>query len=270
MKNSYHIMPFTVRWLRPALVAGALLSAIGAPGAEVKPGCDPQADAMLRRMSAFLAQAPFFSVSAEIWQDCRLGSGQQVQAGREVDLQVRRPNRFHAQMHSTRHQRGLFYDGKALTLVDAVQKYYGSVPAPATLDEALDVACERFGITLPLEDVIVSDPYQSAMRRVTSGLHLGPVTVLGVPCDHLAFSLGSVDWQIWIEQGARPVPRKIVITYKDEEGTPSYTAILSRWDFQTTLPDNLFTFEPPSGMTQISVTEIKSQNETQKSQGKTL
>jgi len=251
-------------------LAGALLSAIGAPAAEVKPGCDPQADELLRRMSVFLAQAPFFSVSAEIWQDCRLGSGQQVQAGREVDLQVRRPNRFHAQMHSTRRQRGLFYDGKALTLVNAVQKYYGSVPAPATLDEALDVACERFGITLPLEDVIVSDPYQSAMRKVTSGLYLGPVTVLGVLCDHLAFSMGTVDWQIWIEQGARPVPRKMVITYKDEEGTPEFTAIFSKWDFQAPLPDSLFIFEPPGGTTQISVTEIKGQNEARKNRGKAL
>jgi hypothetical protein len=88
--------------------------------------------------------------------------------------------------------------------------------------------------------------------------------VLGVPCEHLAFSLGTVDWQIWIEQGARPVPRKIVITYKDEEGTPEYAAILSNWDFQTALPDALFQFEPPAGTTKISVAEIKIENESRK------
>ena len=31
-------------------------------------------------------------------------------------MQVRRPNRFHAEVRSTRHNRGLFYDGKSLTL----------------------------------------------------------------------------------------------------------------------------------------------------------
>jgi hypothetical protein len=229
---------------------------------------EPKADELLRRMGDYLAQAQFFSVSAEVWQDIQLGSGQQIQAGRMIDLQVHRPNRFHAEVHSTRHNRGLYYDGKSITLFNRVQNFYGSIPAPATLDEALDVASERFGITMPLEDLIVSDPYQSAMRKVTAGIYLGPVTVLGVPCEHLAFSLGKVDWQIWIEQGAKPVPRKIVITYKDEEGTPEYTAILSNWDFQTKLPDFLFNFDPPVGAAKINVDEIKSKNQTHKSEGK--
>jgi len=233
-----------------------------------KPAIAPEADALMRRMCDYLAQAPFFSVTAEIWQDVQLESGQQVQAGRMIDLQVRRPDRFHVEVHSTRHNRGLYYDGKSVTLLDRVQKFYGSIPAPATLDEALDVASERFGITLPLEDIIVSDPYQNGMRKVKFGILLGPVTVLGVPCEHLAFSLGKVDWQIWIEQTARPVPRKIVITYKDEEGTPEYTAILSNWDFQTKLSDDLFNFEPPPETTKIGVSEIKSEDQARKNGSK--
>jgi hypothetical protein len=239
-----------------------------AKSAVVKPAIDPQADELMRRMGDYLAQAQFFSVNAEVWQDVQLPSGQRVQAGRTIDLQVRRPNRFHAEVRSTRRNRGLYYDGTSITLLNSVQNFYGSIPAPASLDEALDAASERFGITLPLEDLIVSDPYQNAMGKVTSGILLGPVTVLGVPCEHLAFSLGTVDWQIWIEDGARPVPRKIVITYKDEEGSPEYTAILSNWDFETKLPDFLFNFEPPAGASKINVAEIKSENQAHKSEGK--
>jgi hypothetical protein len=262
--------------LRPALAAGALVCtvAMSAPAADVtnnavaKPAIDPRADAMLRRMSDYLAQAQFFSVSAEVWQDVQLGSGQRVQAGRTIDLQVRRPNGFHAAVHSTRRNRELYYDGKAITLFNRAQNFYGTIPAPAMLDEALDLAIERFGIALPLEDLIVSDPYKSAMSKVISGIDIGPVTVLGVSCEHLAFSLRTVDWQIWIEAGVRPVPRKIVITYKDEEDSPEYTAILSNWDFQTKLPDFVFNFEPPTGAAKIDVAEIKSENQAQKSEGK--
>ena len=89
-----------------------------------------------------------------------------------------------------------------------------------------------------------------------------------MPCEHLAFSLENVDWQIWIEAGARPVPRKIVITYKDEENSPQYTAILSNWDFQTKLPDFLFKFAPPDGAKEINVAEIKSKDEAHKNGGK--
>ena len=272
MKKTNRMIKLTTHWLRTSFAAGTVvcLIAMSVPAADVakpsveKPAIDPQADELFRRMSDYLAQAQFFSVSAEIWQDIQLGSGQQVQAGRTVELQMRRPDRFHAEVRSTRRNRALYYDGKAITILNRAQNFYGSIPAPATLDEALDVASERFGIALPLEDIVVSDPYKSAMNKITAGIHLGSVTVLGVPCEHLAFTLENVDWQIWIEQGARPVPRKIVITYKDEEGTPEYTAIFSNWDFQNKLSDFLFTFEPPPGATKISVAEIKSKNEALK------
>ena len=275
MKEPNRLPNFIARRLRSlfAICAAAGLCALSARAADVKPTdvkpvVDPSADKMLKRMGDYLGQAPFYSVNAEIWQDVELGSGQQVQAGRTVVLQVRRPDHFHAEVRSTRRNRGLFYDGKSITLLNRNENFYGSIPAPATLDQALDTASDRFGIEMPLEDLVVSDPYQSAMQKIVSGRDIGAVTVLGTPCEHLAFSLGAVDWQIWIEDGVKPVPRKIVITYKDEEGTPEYTAIFSNWDFQTKLPDFLFTFEPPAGASKIDVNEIKSQNQSQKKEGK--
>ncbi|HUJ73103.1 MAG TPA: DUF2092 domain-containing protein [Verrucomicrobiae bacterium] len=275
MKVTDRIYNLTTAVLRPVWVVWALATfvALSAPAADVKPPeakppIDPRANEYMKRMGDYLAQAPFFSVNAEIWQDVQLGSGQRIQAGRSIDLQVRRPNRFHAEVHSTRRNRGLFYDGTTITLLNRVQNYYGSIPAPPALDAALDMASERFGITMPLEDLIVSDPYHNAMSNVVAATDLGPVTVLGVPCEHLVFSRGAIDWQIWIEQGAKPVPRKIVITYKDEEGSPQYTAILSHWDFETKLPDFVFTFDPPAGVSKIDVAEIKSTNQTHKPEGK--
>ena len=275
MKEPNRLPNFIARRLRSlfAICAAAGLCALSARAADVKPTdvkpvVDPSADKILKRMGDYLGQAPFYSVNAEIWQDVELGSGQQVQAGRTVVLQVRRPDHFHAEVRSTRRNRGLFYDGKSITLLNRNENFYGSIPAPATLDQALDTASDRFGIEMPLEDLVVSDPYQSAMQKIVSGRDIGPVTVLGTPCEHLAFSLGAVDWQIWIEDGVKPVPRKIVITYKDEEGTPEYTAIFSNWDFQTKLPDFLFTFEPPAGASKIDVNEIKAENQTHNKEGK--
>jgi hypothetical protein len=252
--------------LAPLLTGLAVLSATGAPAAStsdvaVKPAIDPRANELLKRMGDYLGQAQSFSVNAEVWQDVALSSGQRVQAGRTIVLQVRRPDRFHAEVRSTRRNRGLFYDGKSITLLNRVQNFYGSIPAPGSLDAAMDMACDRFGITMPLEDLIVSDPYRNAMQKAVSGYDVGPVTVLGVPCEHLAFSLGAVDWQIWIEDGAKPVPRKIMFTYRDEEGSPEFTAIFSNWDFETKLPDFLFTFEPPAGASKITVAQIKAQND---------
>ena len=187
MKESSRTIQLTTRRLRLFFAACALagLWALSARAADVKPtdtkpaAVEPSADKLLKRMGDYLAQAPFYSVNAEVWQDVQLGSGQQIQVGRTIDLQVRRPDRFHAEVHSTRRNRELFYDGKSITLFNRVQNFYGNIPAPATLDQALDTASERFGIAMPLEDLVVSDPYQSAMQKIVSGRDLGPVTVPG-------------------------------------------------------------------------------------------
>ena len=252
------------------LATGALagLVALSVSAADAKPGVDSRADEMLKRMSECLVQARFFSVSVEVWQDLQLGSGQRIQAGRSIELQVRRPNRLRAEVHSLRHNRELLYDGKALTLFNRVQNLYGTVHATGALDEAMDLACERFGITLPLEDFIRSDPRKDLLQKVTSGADLGTVNVMGVACEHLAFSQTNIDWQVWIENGPRAVPRKFVITYKDEPESPQFTAIFSDWDFTTNLPDFVFQFEPPPGASQIKVKEMRAANQAHKTEAK--
>ena len=101
MKEIRRTIQLTTQRLRPVFAACALagLWALSARAADVKPTdakpvVDPSADKLLKRMGDYLAQAPFFSVNAEVWQDAQLGSGQQIQVGRTIDLQVRRPDRF--------------------------------------------------------------------------------------------------------------------------------------------------------------------------------
>jgi len=270
MKADNRMINLTTHWLRPAFAAAPLvgLMVLAAPAADQKTALDPRAEELLKRMGDYLGHAKFFSVSAEVWQDIQLSSGQRVQAGRTIDLHVRRPNCFRAEVHSTRRNRELVYDGSAITLLNRAQNFYGTVHTSGSLDEAMDVASERFGIAMPLEDFIRSDPHKDLMHKVTSGADIGPVTVMGVPCEHLAFAQDNIDWQVWIESGARPVPRKFVITYKDEPDSPQYTAIFSNWDFTTELPDFLFKFEPPAGASKIKVKEMKTENQPHKTEEK--
>ncbi len=264
------IINLTTLWLRPALAAAGLvgLMAVSVSAADQKAALEPRADELLKRMGDYLGQAQFFSVNAEVWQDIQLASGQRIQAGRTIELQVRRPNRLRAEVHSPRRNRELVYDGSAITLLNRVQNLYGTIHTSGSLDEAMDVASERFGIPMPLEDFIRSDPHKDLLRKATSAADIGPVTVMGVPCEHLAFTEENIDWQVWIENGARPVPRKFVITYKDEADSPQYTAIFSNWDFTTKLPDFVFHFEPPAGASKIQVKEMRAGNQAHKTEEK--
>src|SRR5436190_16100752 len=96
----------TIRRLRslfPLLLAvclGAPFASLAAYAGEQRSPIDGRAEELLKRMSDYLAKAKSFSVNAEIWQDIELSSGQQIQAGRNLQLQVRRPNRLHAEVRS--------------------------------------------------------------------------------------------------------------------------------------------------------------------------
>lgn len=88
-------------------------------------------------MGDYLAEAKAFSVGAEVWQDVELSSGQHVQAGRDLSFQLRRPNLLRVEVHSTRRNRELLFEGNSITLLNRAQNFYGTVPTKGSLDEAM-------------------------------------------------------------------------------------------------------------------------------------
>ena len=131
------------------------------------------------------------------------------------------------------------------------------MPAPDTIDAALDFARDTLDVVAPAGDLMMKDSYRRLMSDVTSGFVVGKSIVGGVRCDHLAFRSRNVDWQIWIDEGDKPLPRKYVITSLDVVGQPQFEVLMSNW---TTAPDvtaKRFEFVPPLGARK---TEFKPQD----------
>ena len=241
---------------KPSLLVAALcgLCTLGSVrAADPAPSAiDPEADRLLRASCAHLSAAKAFSFKAEVWEDAVV-FGHKVATTKTVETQVRRPDRVQVEVRSPKHSRGFWYDGQSLTLLDRGHNLYGTVAAPETIDKVVDAANDKFGISLPLEDLLVNDPYASASAAVKGGVYFGKVTILGTPCQHIAFSTDQVDWQLWIEDGPNPLPRKLVITYKKEATAPQYTALFSDWKLKRSLSDKTFVFTPPKGAAKIEV-----------------
>ena len=225
------------------VVAGAAWSA----AAGAAPGVDAAADRILRQMSDYLATAVEFSFHADVTYDEALASGEEIEYGATADVSVRRPDRFHVEYRGDEGRRRVFFDGRTLTLYYPGVNVYAVTEVPPEIDGAVDLVFEKYGFSVPIADLVYSDPYSALTGGVETGFVVGLHPVDGVPCHHLAFSQEAVDWQIWIEDGPRPVPRKLVIIQKDEPGSPRYTATLSDWDFQPRLSDHYFEFHPPVG-----------------------
>ena len=122
---------------------------------------------------------------------------------------------------------------------------------PDTIDAVLDHLAVEYGMVMPLADLLISDPYGSAMQNTKFGFYVNENQVRGVPCHHLAFRQDGLDWQIWIDAGDKPVPRKLVITFTGFPGQPQWSAQFDHWDFEPRLDDDAFTFTPPADAREV-------------------
>lgn len=247
--------------LPPIAVAVALLAVSATSLAQqpsagtAAPEVEPAAMEALDRMGAYLRTLNTFEVRSQTATDEVLESGQKLQLEAAMHLRVRRPDRLWAEVDSDRKTRELFYDGKTFTIYGPRNKLYASVPAPATIIEMIGVVEEKYGLLLPLVDLFRWGTDSTRRERIRGASSIGPATVQGVPCDHFAFRQEGVDWQVWIQKGDSPLPRKLVITTTDDEAQPQHVAVLE-WNLAPALNDRMFTFEPPPDSYRIAIREV--------------
>ena len=221
------------------------------PASAPPPGVEARADQELRRMGEFLAKLPRFALEAEETFDELEAGEPRRQLTNVRRAAVVRPDHLAADATGDTLNRASWYDGAKLTMLDKEHNTYATVDAPSTIDATLDQLQDKWGVVLALADLVRSDPYAELIAGVTYGRYLGLHMAAGVPCHHLVFAQETIEWQIWIDAGPQPLPRKLVITYVQEEGEPQYAATIRRWKLDPTFPEKLFTFEAPAGAQKI-------------------
>ena len=90
------------------------------------------------------------------------------------------------------------------------------------------------------------------MAGVREAKHIGRGVIDGRQCEHLAFRNFDTDWQLWVEVGERPIPRKLVITSKTLNNAPQYNLRVKNWKTGVEPAADAFTFEPPAGAEKVS------------------
>ena len=76
-------------------------------------------------------------------------------------------------------------------------------------------------------------------------------------CRQLAFRTDEVDWQLWIEEGERPLPCCYTITSRWVYAAPQYTVTFTNWRTNPDLPTKTFQFTAPDGTKSTTVKEFK-------------
>jgi hypothetical protein len=237
----------------PAAAARSQAQA-GGPTAGAARAIEPEAIGALDRMGAFLRTLRAFQVDATISSDDVLEDGERIQLDSVASLVAQRPDRMRLEVTSDRQHRFFLYDGKTFTLWAPRMSYYATVLAPPTLVELADQLEAKFAIDLPLADLFRWGGPRSDSAAITSAKDLGPSEVGGTTCEHFAFRQQGLDWQIWIQNGDYPLPRKVVITTMTDDARPQYSAVYT-WNLAPSYDASTFTFAPPSDAHRITIQE---------------
>jgi hypothetical protein len=218
---------------------------------------DPAAIAALNKMGSYLRSLKAYEVKATTTQDDVLSTGQKAQFTGTQDLLIRQPNGLRGEVSTGAQHRLWFYDGKNFTLYADGVGYYATVPAPSTLQALADTLHKKFAIEMPLRDLTLWGTDRASTKGIRSAVDLGPAEVEGTTVQHYAFRQDAVDWQIWIQNGDYPLPRKLVITTTDDDARPDYSAVLT-WNLAPSFNNEAFVFYPPPSAKRIVIARVDS------------
>ena len=214
-------------------------------------GIDPKAQETVKALSKALQRSGNVKFKVYDTSDEVTESGEMIQYAHVRTVVLRRPDRLMMETRGDRSNTTLWYDGSLFTLLDREKNVYAQLKAPATLDETIDMVYDRYGISTPLADMLSGDIYAVLMDSVITCRYLGLGLAGERTCHHIAATQKDVDWQAWIDQGKNPHLRKLVITYKQLDGSPQYTVMLVEAEALTSVSPGTFAFQLPKGATEV-------------------
>ncbi len=247
---------FSLAALLTAAILGTPIVGHSQQPAVNTPAIDKGAVAALDKMGVYMRTLKAFQVQATTSTEQVLENGQKVSTGGTVDLLIERPNRMRAEISTDDRHRMFFYDGKNFSMWARLVNYYATVPAPASLGELADTLSNKYDIEVPLTDLFYWGTDKSKPDALKTAIDVGPSQVLGTSCEHYAFRQDGLDWELWLQAGDFPLPRKLVLTTTDDEARPQYTSIMT-WNLAPSFNQEAFVFDPPPEAHKIVLAEVK-------------
>jgi hypothetical protein len=229
------------------LLGAALVSS--GPEAQAQ-GSD--AKAILKAMSDYVSSQKTIELTFDSDIEVITPQLEKIQFTNSGDVLVSRPDKLRAHRVGGYADVALYFDGKTVSVLGKNINGYAQFDAPGTLDQLFEALRAGHGVAMPGADLLLTSSYDALVAGVKEAKHIGRGVIDGVECEHLAFRNFDTDWQLWVEVGKQPIPRKLVITSKTLNNAPQYTVRVKSWKTGVTPARDAFVFTPPAGATKLS------------------
>jgi hypothetical protein len=232
------------------LGAAALLSLTTAPSR----ADDGSARKILKFMSDYVTSQKSFAVTFDSDIEVLTLDLQKVQF--TVDAcrpSSRRPGEANGRLC----RRGAHSDGKSVIVHNGPGKTFARIDMRGLFDEVVGLLrTEHLVEKIPGADLFLARSYEHLTEGVVDAKRIGRGVIDGVECEHLAFRAPDTDWQLWVDTGERPMPRKYVITSKSVSHAPQYTLRIKEMLTNVNPDASAFTFQAPAGARQVALNAL--------------
>jgi hypothetical protein len=236
----------------------ATLALVCATGlAVLSPAQAQDADKILKAMSDYMTSQQTISLTFDTDIEIITPDIQKIQFTNSGQLLLHRPDKLRASRIGGYADVELIFDGKTFTVYGKHQDLFAQTEAVGTVYELIDRLRNELHVALSGADLLVSDVYDKLMADVIDAKHIGRGVIDGIECEHLAFRNPDVDWQLWVEIGPRPIPRKYVITSKAVASGPQYTLRIKDWQTDVQASAEAFAFKPPANAKKVELESLR-------------
>ena len=243
MKIATLIIAVALGWA--AIDAQAAAQPASSSAAQPEPEqVDAKAVDALTRMSAYLRSIPAFQITLQTQRDDVDVYGQLITLSGGATYKVRRPDAFSIDLALPGLTGQYVYDGKTVAVYDLRSGYYVKFPGLPTIRATLELAETRYGATVPLDDLFTWSDGDDRTKALTSAHFIDKTRIAGQSVNHYAFRQPGIDWQIWIADGDRPAPLRVIIASSDDPDRPQFRTDLS-WNTAPQFAPDTFAFAPP-------------------------
>ena len=228
------------------LVRCALAVGLVSVGAFAEEPVD-EARAILKAMSDYVGGQKTFELTFDSAIEVITPELEKIQFTSSGSALVSRPDKIRAHRIGGFSEVELYFDGTTASVNGKSVNGYTQIEATGTLDDLIHALRAGHGVALPGADLLLTNSYDLLIADVLEAKYLGRGVVAGVECEHLAFRNFDTDWQLWVQVGDHPAPRKLVITSKTVNSAPQYSVVVTDWNTGVEPEPEAFEFTPPEG-----------------------
>jgi hypothetical protein len=236
--------------------AGVLVAATAfcMPRAQAQKADD--AEQILKSMSDYVASQKNISLAYDSDVEVITSELEKIQFNSSGKVLLSRPDKVRATRTGGYADFEIVFDGKTVSGLGKNVNAYTQLEAAGSIDQLIAKLRGMNLLTAPGADLLGTHVFDDLMADVIVAKHIGRGVIDGVECEHLAFRDLDVDWQLWVEVGDRPIPRKYVITSKGVGAAPQYTLRIKEWKTDAPMSADAFTFTPPQGAKKVALDEL--------------